>query len=88
MLSSIFLQYCYSHLQGLRSRGSRQTGGTPLDRYTGADIELLTAKSGTKKYFFNDFDIAASTPDTLDTSEMNSFRSQNILAEEKDRLKK
>ena len=40
------------------------------------------------QFFLNDFGIAASTPDTLDTSEMNSFRSQNILAEEKDRLKK
>ena len=41
---------------------------------------------GRKNYVFGDFVIATSTPDTLDTSEMNHFRSRNILVEEKDRL--
>ena len=55
---------------------------------TGADTEFAPPKSGTKNYLFGDFVIATSTPDTLDTSEMNHFRSRNILVEEKDRLEK
>ena len=39
-------------------------------------------------FIFCDFDIAAITPDTLDASEMNYFRSQNILVEENNRPEK